>query len=110
MARAELMLDLAAYKQALQQARQALQAPWQNQPLSPDCLAKTRSSGWYPGLGRPLLDSQPPTVVAPAFPIQNLNPGMGSPSLHIEGSPLQASAPPPGQLTVSEPTQHFSPR
>ena len=110
MARAELMLDLAAYKQALQQARPALQAPGRDQPPPPGCRAKTRSPGWYPGLGHPRLASQPPTVVAPVFPSQSLNLGVVSSSPHVEGSPLQASAPPPGQLTVSEPTQHFSTR
>ena len=110
MARAELMLDLAAYKQALQHARQALQAPGQNQPLPPGCRAKTRSSGWYPGLGCPLLDSQPLTVVAPASPSQNLNLWMSSPSPLVEDSPPQTSAPPPGRLAISEPTQPSSPR
>ena len=110
MARAELMLDLAAYKQALQQARQALQAPGQNQPLPPGCLAKTRSSGWYPGLGRPLLDSQPMTVVPPASRIQNLNLGMSPPSPLVEDSPPQTPAPPPGRLASPEPTQPPSSR
>ena len=105
---AELMLDLAAYKQALQQARQALQAPWQNQPLSPGCLAKNRSSGWYPGLGRPLLDA-PPVAIAPlASSSQSLNHGGNSPSPLAEGLPPQVPALPPGRLVSSSspgPTQ-----
>ena len=64
MARAELMLDLAAYKQALQQARPALQAPGRDQPPPPGCRTKTQSPGWYPGLGPLRLASQPPTAVA----------------------------------------------
>ena len=107
MARAELMLDLAAYKQALQQARPALQAPGRDQPPSPGCQTKARSPGWYPGLGHPRLASQPPTVVAPVLPSQSLNLEVGSPFPHVEGSALQALAPSPGQLTVPEPFQHF---
>ena len=108
MARAELMLDLAAYKQALQQACQALQAPGQSQPLSLGCLAKTRSSGWYPGLSRLLLDAPPIAVVPLASPNQNLNLEGSPPSPLAEDLPPQAPAPPPSRLVSSsspEPTQ-----
>ena len=98
MARAELMLDLAAYKQALQQARPALQAPGRGQPPPP---------GWYLGLGPPWLAIQPPTAAAPASPNQSLGLEVSSSFSHVEGSPLQTSAPPPGQLTIPEPSQPF---
>ena len=73
MARAELMLDIAAYNQALRQACQALQAPGQTQPLPPGCLAKAQPSGWYPGLGRSPLDGRPMAAAPLASPSQNLN-------------------------------------
>ena len=99
MAHAELVLDLAAYKQALQQARPALQVPGRGQPPPPS---------WYLGLGPPRLAVQPPTAVTPASPNQSLGLEVSSSFPHVEGSPLQTSAPPPGQLTVPEPSQPSS--
>ena len=96
MARAELVLDLAAYKQALQQARPALQVPGRGPPPPPS---------WYPGLGPPRLAVHPPTTVTPALSNQSLGLEVGSSFPHVEGSSLQTSAPPPGQLTVPGPSQ-----
>ena len=107
------MLDLAAYNQALQQARQALQVPGQTQPLPPGCLAKARPPGWYPGLGRSPLDGQPMAAAPLASPSQNLNLEGSPPSPLPEGLPPQAPAPPPDRFVSSsstEPTQPPSSR
>ena len=80
MARAELMLDIADYNHVLQQARQALQASGPAQPLPPGCRREARPPGWYPGLGKPLLDSQPIASTPLASSNQSLSPGEGHPS------------------------------
>ena len=94
MARAELMLDTAAYNQVLRQACQALQAPGRTQPLPPGCLVGVRPSGWYPGLGNSPLDGQPITAAPLASSSQSLNLRESHPSPFPEGLSPQATTPP----------------
>ena len=108
MAHAELMLDIAAYNQALRQARQALQAPGRTQPLPPGCLVGARPSGWYPGLGNSPLDGQPMTAAPLASSSQSLNLEGSHPSPFPEGLSPQATTP-PGRPVSSSSTEQIQP-